>query len=65
MVMTAAALMGLSAVGCQKQPLVSELPRTPYERYMALRGRERPATHRDHQGLEQRNARERLRPLEY
>ena len=57
----AACLLG---IGCQKQPFISEYPRTPYDRYLALRGRERPATQRDAQGLAQRNARERLKPLD-
>lgn len=50
--------------GCQRQPFVSDMPRTPYERYMALRGRERPLTVQGPTGIVQRNIRERLQPLE-
>ena len=58
--MFALALLG----GCQREPFLSELPRSPYERYMTLRGRDRPATHRNEYGMLVRNARERLQPLE-
>ncbi|QDU70662.1 hypothetical protein [Mucisphaera calidilacus] len=39
-------------------------PRSPYERYLALRDRERTATYKDAYGRDQPNLRERLRPLD-
>jgi hypothetical protein len=64
-VMLLCCLLSVCALsGCQRRPFISDMPRTPYERYMALRGRERPETVRGPTGAEQRNARERLQPLE-
>jgi hypothetical protein len=53
----------LGAVGCQQPLFPEDAPRTPYERYMVLRGQYRPATEQDAYGQERPLLRERLRPL--
>lgn len=55
--------MAVAIGGCQKPLFDEKLPRTPYERYMALRGEERPVKQRNIYGVEQPALRERLRPL--
>jgi hypothetical protein len=52
------------AGGCQKQLFSNDLPRSPYERYGALRGVHRPATEQDAFGADLPALRARLRPLE-
>lgn len=57
-------MMGLSLIaGCEKPLFVKQAPRTPYERYQVLRGRERAATRQDVYGSEEPALRERLKPL--
>ena len=56
-------LLLVIAGGCARSPLVSDLPRTPYERYQVLRGQERPENERNEFGAEVPALRERLRPL--
>ena len=55
--------MAAAIGGCQKPLFDEKLPRTPYERYMALRGEERPVKQRNIYGVEQPALRERLRAL--
>lgn len=53
----------LAATGCEKPLFPSDLPRSPYERYMTLRGRSRPMSEETASGMEQPAIRERLKPL--
>ena len=53
-----------TAVGCSKNPLYSEMPRTPYGRYQALRGGEPPQEVPDSFGNMRPALRERLRPMD-
>lgn len=46
--------------GCRKSPLPTDAPRSPYERYDALRGQTVPKTVTDSFGREQPNLRGRL-----
>lgn len=50
----------LAGTGCRKSPLPSDAPRSPYERYDALRGQTVPKTVTDSFGREQPNLRGRL-----
>ncbi len=50
----------LASPGCRKSPLPSDAPRSPYERYDALRGQTVPKTVTDSFGREQPNLRGRL-----
>lgn len=52
------------APGCARTPFKDDLARTPYDRYLALRGRDRPLVTIDEFGREQKALRERLSPLE-
>ena len=54
----------LLAFGCQKPVFPEDQPRTPYERYQALRGQERPAKTTDAFGNPQPDLRGRLTPLD-
>lgn len=59
------ALAGLVwLAGCGTNPLHSELPRTPYGRYQALRGGEPPQVELDSFGNERPALRARLRPMD-
>ena len=49
--------------GCEKPLFPENLPRTPYDRYMALRGQQRPATEEDAGGGDKPALRQRLKPL--
>ena len=64
LVALAAGAMVSLAGGCQRSPFNDDLARTPYERYMALRGLDRPLTVSDEFGVERKALRERLSPLE-
>ena len=50
--------------GCSSDPLSSELPRTPYGRYQALRGGEPPQEELDSFGNSRPALRARLRPMD-
>ena len=54
---------GLTLVGCANSPFPEGAPRTPYARYDALRGVERPAVTEDSFGREIPDLRARLSPL--
>ncbi|MEM8875485.1 MAG: hypothetical protein AAGD32_14655 [Planctomycetota bacterium] len=56
----AIALLALTVTGCRKSPLPTDAPRSPYERYDALRGQTVPKTVTDSFGREQPNLRGRL-----
>jgi len=56
------AVAGLSA-GCEKPLFPETQARSPYERYMVLRGHGSPQTERNAYGVTQPALRERLRPL--
>lgn len=51
-----------ASLGCSKSPLYSELPRTPYGRYQALRGGEPPEKEPDSFGNMRPALRARLSP---
>ena len=55
-------LTGIS--GCNKPLFPENTPRSQFERYDALRGRERPTTEPGPFGVAQPALRERLRPLD-
>lgn len=58
-------MVGVTAVaGCNKPLFPNDAPRTPYERYQALRGRQRPLYELDQLGNPQPALRERLEPLD-
>jgi hypothetical protein len=54
--------IAFASVGCSKSPLYSELPRTPYGRYQALRGGEPPEKEPDSFGNMRPALRARLSP---
>ena len=49
--------------GCEKPLFPEQLPRSPYERYDALRGRQRPMYEENAYGGSQPALRDRLKPL--
>ncbi len=49
--------------GCQSSPFPKDAPRTQYDRYAQLRGRQRAMTQTNSYGREERPLRERLAPL--
>lgn len=55
--------LALAMLGCEKPLFPENSQRTPFERYMALRGQQRPATERDATGGSSPALRQRLRPL--
>ena len=55
--------LALCLAGCEKPLFPKDAPRTPYERYQALRGQQRSATEQNAFGGEEPALRERLRPL--
>ena len=61
---TAALLAGLCLTACGTNPLSSDLPRTPYGRYQALRGGEPPQEELDSFGNPRPALRARLRPMD-
>lgn len=59
-------IVGVSSgllTGCEKPLFPKEEPRTPYQRYMMLRGTDRPEKVENAYGWEEPNLRERLQPL--
>ncbi len=62
-VAAAAVLAALTAAGCEKPPFSENAPRSPYDRYMTLRGQQRPLVEEDALGNEQPALRQRLKPL--
>ena len=60
-----AILLGLAVVGpgCEKPLFPEAAPRSPYERYMVLRGQERPTKTENAFGFEIPDIRNRLKPL--
>ncbi len=56
--------IGLLLGGCQKPVFPEDQPRSQYERYNSLRGRDTATTQLDAFGRERPNLRERMRPLE-
>ncbi len=61
----AGALTGCLLVlsGCSEPLFPKDTPRSPYDRYLTLRGRSVPKTVPNAYGIEQPNLRERLKPL--
>jgi hypothetical protein len=57
-------LGGVLLGGCQKGLFPEGTPRSPYERYLTLRGDYRPPVEHDAYGVERPALRQRLRPLE-
>jgi len=55
--------LGAAMPGCEKPLFPENAPRTPYDRYMVLRGQQRPATEEDAAGGERPALRQRLKPL--
>ncbi len=53
-------LLGVGLSGCRTSPVSSDAPRSPYERYAALRGQTVPKTVTDSFGREKPNLRGRL-----
>jgi len=51
------------AAGCAEPLFPDDLPRSPFERYMVLRGEERPAKQTSDFGRQQPALRQRLTPL--
>lgn len=58
------AVLTLAVVGCQKPLFDEDVARSPYERYLALRGLDRPVYEMNAYGRQQPALRQRLRPLE-
>ena len=52
------------ATGCEKPLFMSNAPRTPYERYQQLHGKDSGATEENAYGGQQPALRQRLRPLD-
>ncbi len=64
LLMLASVVMSSGIGGCNKTLFPENTPRSQYERYDALRGRERPTTEPGPYGVAQPALRERLRPLD-
>lgn len=60
---SALVLAALCVAGCEEALFSKEEPRSPFDRYMLLRGRQRPATSTNVWGGEEPALRERLKPL--
>ena len=56
-------LGGACLGGCQKPLYPQNSPRSPYERYLTLRGDYRPPVETDAYGIERPALRQRLQPL--
>lgn len=56
--------MAGTLAGCSTDPFDADLPRSQYDRYMALRGESRPKTQIDSYGHERPALRDRLTPLD-
>jgi len=52
------------AGGCEKPLFPEAQPRSPFERYLTLRGQQRPTVEEDATGRERPALRQRLRPLD-
>lgn len=50
-------------VGCHEPLFPDDVPRSPYERYSTLRGKDPTPTERNQYGIPQPALRKRLRPL--
>lgn len=59
-----AGLVLAGMVGCNKPLFPEGAPRTPYDRYLTLRGQARPKTELDVNGREKPALRARLAPLQ-
>jgi hypothetical protein len=55
--------IGTMVGGCETQLFPDNLPRSPYERYDSLRGRNRPMSEQNAYGGTQPSVRNRLKPL--
>lgn len=55
--------LGTSLTGCNKPLFPEDMPRSQYERYSQLRGRQRQAPDSDLYGGDRAELRERLKPL--
>jgi hypothetical protein len=64
MVIVGIGMMLLLVSGCADPLFPKDMPRSPYERYMTLRGKDRPDKEMDVYGIEQPALRQRLRPLD-
>lgn len=56
-------LIGTVVAGCEKPLFPQNLPRSPYERYDAIRGRGRQMNEENAYGGQQPAVRDRLKPL--
>jgi hypothetical protein len=56
-------LASFALSGCETPLFPENLPRSPYERYMVLRGQDPDARSQNSHGIEQNNLRDRLKPL--
>lgn len=63
LLLTGMGLALLAGVGCEKPLFPDNTARSPYERYMVLRGEDRPAKEFNAFGGEEPALRARLRPL--
>lgn len=50
--------------GCQQRLFPEHASRSPYDRYLTLRGQDRPMTETDPFGMERPALRQRLRPMD-
>ena len=55
--------LALAGPGCEKPLFPEAAPRSPYERYMLLRGQDRPTKTENAFGFEVPDIRNRLKPL--
>lgn len=55
--------VGLSGVGCEKPLFPENQPRSPYDRYLNLRGQRRPMFQENAFGGDEPALRDRLKPL--
>lgn len=60
----AVASCAVFSVGCANPLFPKDMPRTPYDRYLALRGESRPQVEVDVNGRERPALRRRLAPLD-
>jgi hypothetical protein len=51
-------------IGCEQALFPKDLPRSPYERYLALRGQLPPASRTNPYGVQEPALRDRLRPMD-
>ncbi|MCX5660503.1 MAG: hypothetical protein NTW19_12380 [Planctomycetota bacterium] len=55
--------VGLVGVGCEKPLFPENQPRSPYDRYLSLRGQSRPMNQQNAYGGDEPALRDRLKPL--